>query len=464
MNQEQIDQAKHPNYTKLRGYDFWKSIGSPQHICAPMVAQSELAFRLLVSRYGTDLCYSPMINSNIWVNRTKKENEYIKQIFKTCPEEKRVVIQIAGHDPNTMLQTANEIASLYPNCVAIDVNYGCPQDIARRGRYGSHLLSSHPDLCVQILETLAKNCSIPVFAKIRIQESEQKTLKLAENILKSGISALAVHGRTKEEKSHKQKGANWEIIKKIKEMANIPVIANGGIYDFQDVQRCFDKTNVDAVMSAEGLLEYPALFSREKKVYDLDDLCREYMVIAKEHFHRANQKEIKSHLFKFFHVSVDVKIEKNKQLVQKLGKANLFDEFEQVCEEFYELRKNLTAEEKRGWYFRWWKAGYTRVNGEIIPNEPVKMHMDKKEYKGQQNQNGNQNQSQSTENGNQKIEQTKEKQEQQNLQQNNKQQIEQQQQQLIEVENVQDEQEQIQQNNMEQQEQNVEQIAQEVNN
>lgn len=66
------------------------------------------------------------------------------------------------------------------------------------------------------------------------------------------------------------------MIKRIKEELNIPVIANGGIYDYSDVERCFEQTNCDAVMSAEGLLEYPALFSG-KNDYDLDALAMEYL-------------------------------------------------------------------------------------------------------------------------------------------------------------------------------------------
>lgn len=97
----------------------------------------------------------------------------------------------------------------------------------------------------------------------------------------------------------------------------------------------------------------------------------EYLEIAKVHNNMANDKEIKAHLFKFFHTSIEGG--QNKELIIKLGKARLFEEYMSVAKEFIELRKHMTPEQKRGWYFRWWKAGYTRIDGQIIPNEPVKM-------------------------------------------------------------------------------------------
>jgi tRNA-dihydrouridine synthase 1 len=94
---------------------------------------------------------------------------------------------------------------------------------------------------------------VPIFCKIRRVKSEEKTIELAQRIEKAGCSLLTVHGRVKEQN---------------KEILTIPVVANGGIYLMQDVNRCLAETNVDGVMSAEALLENPALFSGQ--VHDLD--------------------------------------------------------------------------------------------------------------------------------------------------------------------------------------------------
>jgi len=80
---------------------------------------------------------------------------------------------------------------------AVDINLGCPQGIARKGHYGSFLLSE-PDLIVSMVKILHENLKVPVLCKIRILPSEEKTLELAKRIQDAGCSVLTVHGRTKE--------------------------------------------------------------------------------------------------------------------------------------------------------------------------------------------------------------------------------------------------------------------------
>ncbi len=87
---------------------------------------------------------------------------------------------------------------------------------------------------------------------------------------------LVVHGRTRQHKKNDTGAANWLIIKKIKESLSIPVVANGGINNYQDVMRCLEYTGCDGVMSSEAILEYPALFDSQK-LYDMDDIAAEYL-------------------------------------------------------------------------------------------------------------------------------------------------------------------------------------------
>jgi tRNA-dihydrouridine synthase len=136
------------------------------------------------------------------------------------------------------------------------------------------------------------------------------------------------------------------MIKEIKEALSIPVIANGGIYTFADVERCLSETGVDAVMSAESLLENPALFSG--KLYDLDDLAFEYMQLAKEY--SARYCEIKAHLFRISFTGLQT----HTDLRERMTKARDWNDMNLIIVELRERRKGEDPVKKLGWYVRYW--------------------------------------------------------------------------------------------------------------
>ncbi|EGR26961.1 t-diRNAhydrouridine synthase, putative [Ichthyophthirius multifiliis] len=338
--------------SKLHGYQFYKSIGEPQYICAPMVDQSELAFRMLCRKYGTTLAYTPMISSKVVYDQGEKS---LKNFFSTCPEDRPLIAQFCGNDPEVLLEACKYIQK---DCDAVDINFGCPQGIAKKGHYGSFLLQE-PDLIESMVKKLHEELDIPVTCKIRIIRSREKTLELAKRIENAGCSILTVHGRTKEQNKDLVGMCDWDIIKEIKDTLTIPVFANGGIYTFQDVQRCMEYTGVDGVMSAEALLENPALFSG--KIYDFDDLAVEYLDFAEKY--DAPFYFVKSHLFKILHKG----LAQNIDLRSQLGIIKTNEEFKEICKKLKERRKEETPENKLGWYVRFWdKFLQNEINNENI--------------------------------------------------------------------------------------------------
>lgn len=325
-------------HSKPHGYNFYTQLGSPRYICAPMVDQSDLAFRMQVRKHGCQLCWTPMYHSRMMV-----ENKgYKNKVFKTCKEDRPLVVQLCGNKPETITEAAKMVQD---ECDAVDINLGCPQGIARKGHYGSFLLSE-PDLICSMVEKMSKELKIPVLCKIRILPEREATLQLCKRLEKAGCSILTVHGRTKEQNKHKTGKCDWDIIKKIKEELSIPVFANGGIHSFEDVQKCLEETGVDGVMSSEALLENPALFSGEVK--DLDQLAAEYVKIWKE-YDGERKKFLKPHLFKFLYKG----LKENTDLRERLGKAKELEEYEAVIKELTERRKNLPKKMKFGWYERY---------------------------------------------------------------------------------------------------------------
>ncbi|CAK9175575.1 unnamed protein product [Ilex paraguariensis] len=231
----------------------WKKLGQPKLIVAPMVDNSELPFRLLCRKYGAEAAYTPMLHSRIFT-----ENEKYRSLeFTTCKEDRPLFVQFCANDPDTLLEAARRVE---PYCDYVDINLGCPQRIARRGNYGAFLMDKLP-LVRNLVEKLALNLNVPVSCKIRVFPDLQDTINYARMLEDAGCSLLAVHGRTRDEKDGKKFRASWNTIKAVKNAVRIPVLANGNIRHMDDVQNCLEETGVDGVLSAESLLENPALFA-----------------------------------------------------------------------------------------------------------------------------------------------------------------------------------------------------------
>lgn len=187
-------------------------------------------------------------------------------------------------------------------CDAVDLNLGCPQYIAKKGRYGSFLQEDWETI-YKLIATLHKELIVPVTAKIRVFESVEKTVEYAKMIESAGAQMLAVHGRLREQKGHHTGLADWTKIKAVKEAVNIPVIANGNILYHDDLQDCLDQTSADGIMSAEGNLFNPSLFASSELPPMTYDIAQEYLDICKELQPVTRPVIIKSHLFKLFHAS-----------------------------------------------------------------------------------------------------------------------------------------------------------------
>mmetsp|Transcript_10566 Transcript_10566/g.23280 ORF Transcript_10566/g.23280 Transcript_10566/m.23280 type:complete len:438 (-) Transcript_10566:34-1347(-) len=336
--------AKRPRQ-KLRGYEFFKSIGSPKYVCAPMVDQSELAFRLLTRRYGCELAYTPMMHSRLFSENVK----YRKQNFQTCPEDRPLVVQFCGDDPATMAKAAKFVET---QCDAVDINLGCPQGIAKRGHYGAFLLEEG-DLVTSIVRRMDAEVAVPVTCKIRLLkprlEGLQDTLNLVYGLEAAGCSLLTLHGRTKEMKGQVTGPCDWEAVKIVKSRCSLPMFLNGGIETFEDCEKCMAETGVDGVMSSEALLETPSLFSGRHVCQD--QLTSEYLELAK--IYDASKSAVKSHLFRFLYAG----LQWNVDIRAQLGAAKNLEEISAAAVALAERRKSLspgdTQRPDKGWYLRY---------------------------------------------------------------------------------------------------------------
>ena len=330
-------------------WDFFRSMGSPKYHVAPMVDQSELPYRMLCRKYGATCAYTPMLHARLFCETER----YRKEMFTTCKEDRPLLTQFCANDPELLLKAAKHVEK---DCDGVDINFGCPQRIAKRGNYGAFLMDDL-ETAHKLVSTLAKGLSIPVTCKIRVFPDRERTLKYAKMMQDAGCSLLAVHGRTREQKQCKEIRANWDIIKEIKESLDIPVLANGNIRHLKDANDCMAYTGCDGVLSAEPLLVNPALFSGEHEKYFEDgkstnptepcDMLLEYLDLCETHY--TPQRMVRAHVHKllggWFNVFPDVRQRMNQEVSTLEMYRGVAHELKALIQK-HELEQALMQKEK----------------------------------------------------------------------------------------------------------------------
>lgn len=241
---------------------------------SPMAGVTDLPFRLICKEQDCGLLYTEMINAKALCY----DDENTKKMLKIEDEEHPVAVQIFGSDPEFMGRAA-EILNDYSNEI-LDINMGCPAPKVIKNGDGSALMKN-PKLAEQVLTSVVKNSTKPVTLKIRKgwDDDNINAVEIAKIAESCGISALAIHGRTREQ--YYSGKADWDIISEIKNAIDIPVIGNGDVFEVKDAINMLDKTNCDAIMIGRGAQGNPWIFKRINHYMETGEILPEPSVEEK---------------------------------------------------------------------------------------------------------------------------------------------------------------------------------------
>ena len=220
---------------------------------APMAGVTDRPFRTLCKYFGAGHAVSEMMTSDQTLRMTKKSLYRANFDGELAP----ISAQIAGSEPEQLAEAARYQVS--NGAQIVDINMGCPAKKVCNKLAGSALLKDE-DLVARILDTVVAAVYVPVTLKTRLGflNGHENIMRVAKRAEEAGIAALALHGRTREDMYLNT--ARYSLIKDVKSMLSIPVIANGDIDSPEKAKYVLDYTGADAVMIGRAAQGRPWIF------------------------------------------------------------------------------------------------------------------------------------------------------------------------------------------------------------
>ncbi len=297
------------------------------YFLAPMAGITDWPFRVLCAENGAGLVYSEMLNARAM----HYQDIETLRMATTHPLEKPIAIQLFGHEPDYIAEAVRYFCTR-PDIALIDINMGCPTPKITKNGDGSALLQNLP-LAEEILKAAVKaadevtmptntqstigtaSClpigattSFPKPITVKIRKGWDSTainyIETAKMAEAAGVSAIALHARTREEMY--TGSADWNCIANLKKAVSIPIIGNGDIHSIKEAEQRMQQTGCDAVMIGRATQGNPWVFTEQgregiNKETLLQTILQHYAFMAEAKGERTATLEMRKHIAWYLH-------------------------------------------------------------------------------------------------------------------------------------------------------------------